>query len=96
METNAKESFRRKCYPKERQQQKVLYFYDGSDANNFLYAFYANSHRARRKKGNFKLLCDERVPRNIVYAIAISINLLHSASAIAQREVQNAEKKEKV
>ena len=58
----------RKCFIPKRQQQKVLYFYDGSDANNFLYAFYANSHRGEEEKGKILNCYVMRVPRNIVYA----------------------------
>lgn len=70
------------------QQQKCFTFTTDVMQTIFLYAFYANFHEApgtekkkkkktserkEEKRENFKLLCDERVPRNIVYAITISI-----------------------
>lgn len=72
-----------KCYPKKysKEATKALHFYDGYDANNFFICLLCKSspspgglrRKAGKKRENFKLLCDERVPRNIVYVMTISI-----------------------
>lgn len=81
-ETNAKESLKKMLSEKALRGSNKKYFNFTTDAMQtiFLYAFYANSHQApelwrwaRQKREVFKLLCDERVPRNIVYVMTISI-----------------------
>lgn len=49
--------------------------------------------KKNQKKESFKLLCDERVPRNIVYAITISIMKHQPLTEMAQREVNEIGRK---
>lgn len=52
--------------------------------------FSARFRMTKVAKGEvFKLLCDERVPRNIVYSVTISI--MKHQPLVAQREVEDSE-----